>query len=113
MTKKLATVLEPESLTASDNVDAVGIVALSLPVEEIPDGVHVRGHVNVQLDVIQRRGLRRLQDGLNHQNLRLRNGRHVGTAADAVRWLMEEIETKASQKRTETAATNLVSTSAD
>lgn len=49
-------------------------------------------HVEARLDPAQARVLRRLLDGLDQAGARLRNGRRVGSPADSVRWLLEQLD---------------------
>lgn len=50
------------------------------------------GHVDMQLlSPQQRRGLQVLLTGLNRSHSRTDDGKHVDTAAQAVRWILERI----------------------
>jgi hypothetical protein len=52
---------------------------------------YVTNHVETQLDGPQALALRRLQDALDQQGVRLASGLRVQTAASAVRWLLEQM----------------------
>ena len=52
---------------------------------------YISGHVDVRMTSRQGVALRRLCLALDAQNVCLANGRRAVTAADAVRWLLEEI----------------------
>lgn len=69
-------------------------IEIRLPVVvdgEAPGGLV--GHVDVQLPSSQqRRGLGVLLTGLNGTHRRTADGRHVDTAAQAVRWFLEQID---------------------
>jgi len=47
-------------------------------------------HVDVKLGTSEADFISRLRRGLNEQSTRLRSGRHVESANDAVRWLLEQ-----------------------
>jgi hypothetical protein len=94
---------EPESMapTAAD-VDATdapteraephSTVLVGLPVRLPPNpDVYVSRHVEVRLDRRQATALRRVFDGLNANHARLASGRHVDSAADVVRSILERI----------------------
>lgn len=69
----------------------VGVLTLTLPVGEVPDG-HVSRHVAGRLTAAQGRGLKRLTAALKGANVELVSGRRVEDGAAAVRWLLEQYE---------------------
>lgn len=66
-------------------------VPLAVPLAPLDETVCIIGHVEAQLSRTQRRTLRRIFDGLDQSGSRLANGRRVGSAADAVRWMIEQV----------------------
>ena len=58
----------------------------------IQAGIYVTRHVDLQLSQEQAENMRRLFDWLNEGNARLKNGRHIDSVSDCVRWLLERIE---------------------
>jgi 2-keto-4-pentenoate hydratase len=77
-------------------VERVREVRLTVPLAELEDGYAAR-HVDLQLTQRQRKNLRRLRVALHERGEKIqgRSGqqtRHVDSAADAVRWLLERLE---------------------
>lgn len=65
-----------------------------VPLADVPEGVYVSRHVDVQLTTPQARALRCVLEGLMNHGARLANGRRVTTSADAVRFLLDLITEK-------------------
>ena len=57
----------------------------------LPEG-YVARHFEVQLSQQHAEKLRRLAYALNRDDRRLKNDRHVESGADAIRWLLEQLE---------------------
>lgn len=63
-----------------------------LPMEQVRAGkYYVSRHLEVQLSGEQAIALRRIVLGLDGQRAKLRNGKRVFKGADAIRWLLEQI----------------------
>jgi hypothetical protein len=66
-------------------------VQIELPLGEVGNG-YLTNHVEVGgLNVPQRETLKRLFHGLDHAGARLANGKRVGSNADTIRWILEQI----------------------
>lgn len=72
---------------------AAAVARVDLPLGEVPPGVFVSRHVEVQLSREQARAMRRLYEGLMNTNARLASGRRVKSPADAVRFILEQLGT--------------------
>jgi len=79
-------------------LQVVGAVQLEIPLGTLDPAAYVSTHVDGHLDRVQAGALRRLQNGLDAQNVRLQNGRRVATTIDAVRWLLERIAKMAGRR---------------
>jgi hypothetical protein len=83
-----------------------GHVAVRLPLADPPDTQAVRvsaWHVDVQLrDAATRRAFMRVWAGLDRAGARLKDGRRVISYADALRWLLEQVEAIDRAERPET-----------
>jgi len=66
-------------------------VVVEIPVADLVEGQYVNEHVDVHLDCVQRVAMRRVYNGLLDGGHRMRNGHHVRSYVDAVRWLCEQI----------------------
>lgn len=72
-------------------VNANDLITVEAPLGDlIPDQYEPR-HVDAHLTAQQARALRRLRNGLDERHERLRGGKVVQTAPDAVRWLLEQL----------------------
>lgn len=88
---------QPQAATpAAAELPVIATRLLELPLGVVPCG-YVSRHVDARLDRRQGAALRRLQDGLDRAGRRLANGKRVISTADAVRWLLEQIDPKASE----------------
>ena len=76
-----------EIVEVSEQPEAV----VTFPVGEIPDGVYLTAHIDVQLDGEQRAAMRRLLEGFSDRPQRLANGRFIQNGADVVRYLCEQV----------------------
>jgi hypothetical protein len=76
------------------------VVTLECPLGEIPPGVYITPHVDLQLDPHQAATLRKLVEGLDLARVRLRNSRRVTTGADALRYLLEGLAQPAVSRET-------------
>ena len=56
------------------------------------DNVHTPTHVEVRFEPAQARTMRRLYDGLDQAGVRLKNGRRVGSPADCIRYVLEQLD---------------------
>ena len=76
-----------------------GKTVIEIPVNQLPNNGNMAygslGHVDVTLDADQNAGLNRLFGALHHSSTRLANGRHIDTKANAIRWLLEQINQSA------------------
>jgi len=81
--------LEEQPETAAE--PTVEIVQVSVPLAELKPNEYLNTHVDARLDPDQRVALRRLYNALWQQHAHLASGRHVESAADAVRWLLEAV----------------------
>ena len=80
---------EPQEARAVEPV----LVGLEVPLMEIPEGGYVTRHVEVQrLSLAQARTLKRIQCACLATGTRLTNGKPVQSGADAVRWLLEQVD---------------------
>lgn len=67
-------------------------VTLTVPLRPpVKPRYHAR-HVEVQLDNDQALALSQLFEALDHGGQRLKSGRRVTSAADALRWLLEKLD---------------------
>lgn len=73
-------------------VAAVSETSVAVPLADAAlEGCYISGHVEVRMSQFQGRTLRRLVLALDARGARLANGRRAVNAADAVRWLLEQI----------------------
>ena len=79
---------------AAADVQAATTTAVTVTIDLAPPDpdVYLKRHVDLQLSLEQRQTLRRVFDAANTAGRRLRNGRFVQSAADAVRYLLEQID---------------------
>ncbi len=77
---------EPEAVTLLHHKKSIEVVLG----EPLPHAYRST-HIDVHLDQRQAEGLRRLYDGLDRTGAKLSNGRHVQSAADAVKWLLDQV----------------------
>lgn len=66
-----------------------GSVNVTVAVAVSPPGVHRTRHVEARLSPRQAEAMRRMYDGLRLGHHQLDDGRHVDSAADVVRWILE------------------------
>lgn len=71
--------------------NAVPTLELTLPLAGVAEVGYTRRHVEVQLNGPQSVAMRRLLDGMDATGCRLENGRRVASAADVVRWILEQV----------------------
>jgi len=71
-------------------------VTLELKLAEVDESAYRPQHVDVSLSVLQGDALKRLRAALQGDGICLKSGRFVTNAADAVRYLLEQIGEKAS-----------------
>lgn len=96
-TQEAATKLEapPPEKAASVEVALPPVLAntveVSVPLAVLDDGYAAR-HVDVQFKTArQKRTMRRIVRALQDQHAQMLDGRHVDSAASAMRWLIEQI----------------------
>lgn len=65
--------------------------AIEVPLAESRPELNRFRHVDARLDAIQGDALTRIYRALDRTDARLASGRHVDNAADAVRWLLEQV----------------------
>ncbi len=88
-----------EPATISQEMDpAPSTVSIDVPLgqvdlDQVAAGkLHLSRHVEIgRLTHDQKLALRRLQRGLDQSGARLANGKRIGSNADAVRWLLEQV----------------------
>jgi hypothetical protein len=105
MSKKAATVdqkpqffdptkeIGPEAASAEAAMPADPPIAhrVEVPMGALQNG-YLSAHVEARLTTEkQRRNMRRMLQGLRQAGAKLENGRFVDTAADAVRWMLEQL----------------------
>lgn len=78
-------------------------ILLSVPFEMPPGDEYYPRHLEVQMTPEQARAARAIVIGLQERGERLRNDRLVQTHADAIRWLLERLDTLASSEASETS----------
>lgn len=66
-------------------------VTVTVPIRPAVATRYSARHVDVQLDNVQAAALTQLLEALDHGGERLKSGRRVTSAADALRWLLEVI----------------------
>jgi len=80
----------------TEHANEPATIAVELPVAELTgDGYFdnpPRGHVDAQLERRQAKALNRITRALDDRGDRLANGRRVQSRADAVRWILEQVE---------------------
>lgn len=67
------------------------IKAIQVPLHPRAQDANRPRYVETRLERIEGEMLAALQDGLMHQGARLDSGAHVTTAAQAVRWLLQQL----------------------
>lgn len=67
-------------------------VTLEAPLAQFRPDVRQFNHVEARLDPAQAASLRRLYDALDRRHARMANGKHVASAADCVRWLLDQLD---------------------
>lgn len=70
-------------------------LSFELPLAQFRPEVRQFSHVEARLTPAQGRVLRRLFDALDRDHLRMANGQHVASAADCVRWLLDQFSERA------------------
>jgi hypothetical protein len=66
-------------------------VSIPFPIgDSVKDGFCGR-HLDIRLTRVQAQTMRRLQQGLNETDSRMANGKHVDSAADVVRWMLDQV----------------------
>jgi len=87
---------ESASETSRPEISEGNIAIIKIPLAEQRSGYCAR-HVDVQLSGAQPETLRRIVDGLDASQARLKNGKRVTTPAEAVRWLIEQVEVQSDE----------------
>ena len=81
-------------------VSGPGMTAeITVPLGDLEAGQYNPRHLDLRLTVQQAASLRRVYVGLNDGHAQLADGRHIDSAADAVRWLLERVGEKAERER--------------
>ncbi|HEY4759562.1 MAG TPA: hypothetical protein VIH42_03180 [Thermoguttaceae bacterium] len=71
------------------------VIEIILPVSPVNlEGCYISNHTEVRMNSDQGLTLRRLLLGLDAQGEKLRNGRRIASAADALRWMLEQISSQ-------------------
>lgn len=84
---------KPSDPMTPDEIRVYG-VSLEVLLAQFRPEVRQFRHVEAQLDPRQGAVLRRLFDALDANHVRLANGRYVSTAADCIRWLLDQLDEK-------------------
>ena len=83
----------PSEPTMSEQEATIVVACLEVPMmRNIFDGYYSE-RVDCRLDSVQKTALRHLQFGLQSRYARLRNGKEVANGQDAIKWLLENLNT--------------------
>jgi len=91
MLKKLSND-QSKSIRASDNREPT-TAKLTIPIFAWDEG-YARRCVDVRLSGSQAATLKAIQLGLENRGAQLENGKYVANAVDAIRWMLENINTE-------------------
>lgn len=89
-TKSKATKPGPPTAAPIETERELASIALEVPTLARPRG-YIRRRLDVTLDRRQAEQLRALELALQSTSSRLKNGKHVTTNGDAIRWLLEQM----------------------
>ena len=70
---------------------AVTEISIAVPSAEYGPADNVSRHIDLQLDTVQARALKRAFVGLDESGSRLASGRRVASNADVIRFLLEQL----------------------
>ena len=76
----------------SEGENAYDTVTIEIPVGPVRPNDYLTEHVEVQLGPTEKRGLRRLVEGVLRMSPLLANGRKVASNPDAIRYLLQLID---------------------
>lgn len=87
---------KPTAVTgAVERREPAAVLAVDVPIADAStvDGKHKTRHVDISLSASEAATLARVRNALNEADARLssREGKHVHSSADAVRWLLERV----------------------